>query len=305
MTRPRIVEPGTVYALSRRTTRRYFLFNPDESRQMAQSFWYCLGVAANAHGVVVHAACLMSTHLHAVFTDVRGELPRFLHSFHRNLALCTKALRGWPEEVFNKRSSGAHALVSPEAIVEALAYLMANPVEASAVRYAKDWPGATTLPKDLGHRVVSARRPTQYFDSENPEWPDEVAIALEIPASLAFDYGKKLVQERVAERLRQRERRAWAEAKRSGIPFLGPRRVLKLSHSKRARSFEAFGSRNPQFAAAGNRRAAIDAVKRLRAFREQYGRALHRWMTGDRSARFPQGTWWMRVCHGARCGPAP
>jgi len=78
-------------------------------------------------------------------TDVRGEYPRFLETFHRNLALCTKALRGWPEEVFNKRSSGVHVLLTPEAVIESIAYLVANPVEAMAVRYAKDWPGAHTL----------------------------------------------------------------------------------------------------------------------------------------------------------------
>jgi hypothetical protein len=47
------------------------------------------------------AICLMSTHCHEVITDVRGEYPRFLQTFHRHLALCTKAYRGWPEEVFN------------------------------------------------------------------------------------------------------------------------------------------------------------------------------------------------------------
>jgi len=82
----------------------------------------------------------MSTHSHEVITDVRGEYPKFLQTFHRYLALCTKAYRGWPEEVFNKDSSGAHALLTPEATLEAIAYLIANPVEAGAVRYAKDWP---------------------------------------------------------------------------------------------------------------------------------------------------------------------
>ncbi|MGB5222219.1 MAG: transposase, partial [Polyangiales bacterium] len=61
----------------------------------------------------------------------------------------------------------------------------------------------------------------------------------------------------------------------------------------------------PQFAAAGNRAAATEAVERLRAFKTQYARALARWMAGDRDACFPLGTWWMRVCHGARCGPGP
>jgi putative transposase len=103
MTRPRIVDPGATLALSRRTTRRHFLLNPDEARQIEQRYWYCLGHAAPLHGVLVHAACLMSTQAHEVITDIRGEYPRFLQTFHRNLALCTKAFRGWPEEVFNKR----------------------------------------------------------------------------------------------------------------------------------------------------------------------------------------------------------
>ncbi|MEM7436102.1 MAG: hypothetical protein AAF436_13175 [Myxococcota bacterium] len=154
MTRRRIIEPGTTWALSRRTTRRHFLLRPDEAREMEQCYWYCLAYAAELHGVVVHAACLMSTHSHEVVTDVRGELPRFLQTFHRLLALTTKAFRKWPEEVFNKRSSGAHALLTPEATLEALAYLIANPVEAGAVRYAfhgpsESQPRSDLLPVDL------------------------------------------------------------------------------------------------------------------------------------------------------------
>ena len=76
MTRPRIVEAGATLALSRRTTRRHFLLHPDEARQMEQVYWYCLAYAAQLHGVLVHAACLMSTHCHEVITDVRGEYPK-------------------------------------------------------------------------------------------------------------------------------------------------------------------------------------------------------------------------------------
>ena len=65
----------------------------DASRENDLVVGYCLGYAAKTHGVVVHAACLMSTHSHEVVTDVRGELPRFLQTFHRLLALATKAFR--------------------------------------------------------------------------------------------------------------------------------------------------------------------------------------------------------------------
>lgn len=305
MTRPRIVNAGAVLALSRRTTRGHFLLNPDEARQMEQIYWYCLGHAAARHGVLVHAACLMSTHSHEVITDVRGEYPRFLETFHRNLAMCTKALRGWPEEVFNKKSTGVHALVTSEAVIESLAYLIANPVEAGAVRYAKDWPGAHTLPSHVGTRRVRVTRPKQYFDSENPQWPDVVELRLEMPVALELDFDPTLVRARIAERVRQRQHQAWNEAKRSGLSFLGPRRVLRIAHDRRSESPGVFGRLNPQFAAAGNRSAAAEAVKRFRAFHTHYREALAKWSAGNRNVRFPQGTWWMKVCHGARCGPGP
>ncbi len=272
---------------------------------MNQVYWYCLAYAARLHGVLVHAACLMSTHSHEVITDVRGEYPKFLQTLHRNLALCTKAYRGWPEEVFNKQSSGAHTLLTPEAIVEAIAYLIVNPVEAGAVRYAKDWPGAHTLARHVGRRVIRVKRPKHYFDPNNPKWPEELELRLDMPVALELDYGPELARERIAERVRSKQHQAWNRAKRRGLSFIGPKRVLKLPHTKQAKSHEVFGSLNPQFAAAGNRVAATEAVQRLRAFRAQYAGALAAWTAGDRSACFPLGTWWMRVWHGARCGPAP
>ena len=36
----------------------------------------------------------------------------------------------------------------------------------------------------------------------------------------------------------------------------------------------------------------------LRSFiNAQYDKALAAWSAGDRSGRFPVGTWWMRRCH--------
>jgi hypothetical protein len=190
--------------------------------------------------------------------------------------LCTKAIRGWSEEVFNKDSSGVHALLTPEATVEAIAYLIANPVEAGAVRCARDWPGAHTLPAHVGTRVIKLKRPPRYFDPDNPGWSEELELWLEMPVALELDYGPELARERMAARVQDRQHHAWNKA-------------------KRARSYEVFGSLSPQFAAAGNRAAATEAVKRLRAFKAQYARALAAWTVGDRSACFPQGTWWMRV----------
>ncbi len=42
------------------------------------------------------------------------------------------------------------------------AYAIANPPKAFAVRYAKDWPGAKTLPSDVGRRVIRVKRPGRF-----------------------------------------------------------------------------------------------------------------------------------------------
>lgn len=302
---PRIVDPGATLAITRRTTRRFFLFNPDESRQMEQAYWYCLAYAAQLHGVIVHAACLMSNHSHEVITDVRGELSLFLQTFHRHFAMVTKAYRGWAGEVFDKEQTSVHTLLTPEAALESMAYLIANPVAAGAVRYAKDWPSAQTLPRDVGARTIRARRPDLFFDPENPRWPSEIELSLRMPTAVELEYPVELARQRIAERVREREHQAWAESKRTGIPFIGPRRVLRLPYTKRAESEEAPGGFTPRYAAGGNRRAARQAAKRIKAFNAQYRDALTAWRLGDREAVFPEGTWWMRVFHGARCGPAP
>ena len=305
MSRRRIIKDGKVWAVSRRATRRHYLFNPDQARRIEQAYWYCLAIAANKHSILVHAACLMSTHAHEVVTDTRSELSLFLQLFHVNFARCVKALHGWPAEVFDKDSTSGVHLRTPEAMIESLAYLIANPVEALAVRYARDWPGVQTLPQHVGARTIRVQRPDFYFRPCNPDYPDLVELELHMPASLQCDYGTELARERIAQRVREREHQAWEKAKRSGQSFVGPRRVLKFPHSKRASSYEEFGSLNPQFAVAGDKEAAAEAVKELRVFNAQYNDALAAWTAGDRTGVFPHGTWWMRVFHGARCGPAP
>jgi REP element-mobilizing transposase RayT len=291
-------------ALDRRTTRRHYLFTPDERRRVERCFWYCLGVCVEKHGIRVHAACLMSTHIHLVISDPRGVRPHFKRDFHRLFAECIKALRGWPEEVFNKAPTGEHEPVSVAALIRSIAYVIANAVTSFAVRRHRDWPGAKTLVEDLGRRVVRVERPDVYF--RGSQWPDAVEIPLEMHPLLEDELGAKEARSRIAEQVRRFEAEALAEAKRRGKPFMGPRRVLRVPHTRRASSYEEFGSLNPFFAAAGDRAAAAEAIRRRREFEAAYNRALAFWTAGDRRrAVFPPGTWWMAIHHRARVRSPP
>src|SRR5688572_23323737 len=100
MTAPRCIRPGTVWFVTRRTTRRHFLLRPDAHNTILQLYWYCTAVVARELGILVHATQMLSNHLHEVVTDVRGELPRFVQERNRLFANALKCHRGWPEEVF-------------------------------------------------------------------------------------------------------------------------------------------------------------------------------------------------------------
>jgi len=306
MTRRRIVEAGRTTGDDRRTTRRHYLFTPDEAGKMEQIFWYCLGVAAQEHGVTVHAALLFSTHPHTVVTDNVGSKPDFRRRFYRLLAMCTKEFRDWPEEVFNKSQGGEHELLTPKAMVKQIAYVIANTVDGRAVRYAKDWPGAKTLPHDIGTRVIRVARPDVYLDASNPVWPPFVELELEMPQMLIDFYGSlEKAQEAIAAEVKKLEREALQRSKREGWSFMGARRVLRTKHTQQSVTPEERGARNPQFAAAGDEEAAARAILRIRTFNADYDEALARWTAGDRGVVFPHGTWWMRVHHGVRCHPPP
>lgn len=303
--RRKIVVPGKVWATDRRTTRRYFLFRPDEQRKVEKAFWYCLGVHAKRHGIEVHAATLMSTHVHLVYTDVRGVQPLFKRDFHRDFARCIKALVGWPEEVFNKAQGGEHEPVGEAALVEALAYAIGNPPEALAVRYAKDWPGPIVLPRDIGCRVICVRRPEVYFAPDNSDWPEELELKIEMPGALSEAHGDEGARRVIGAQVSVLEGQALAKSKMLGVAFQGARRVQRTPHTARAHGYEVFGKINPRFSTAGDRELAKRKADELRAFDESYDQALARWTEGDRRVQFPYGTWWMRVHHGARVRPPP
>jgi len=190
--------------------------------------------------------------------------------------------------------------LTEQAVVEKLAYVMANPVQAGLVRHARDWPGITVLPHELGRRVWSVNRPDAYFDAKSAQWPDTTELALTLPPTLERRYSAEAVREAVHQELERQEHLAHQEIQKRGWRILGAERVVRLSPYRRATSFELLRDRNPTFAVGrGHRKVFFRAVAELRAFRRAYRRALEQWRAGLRSVVFPQGTWCMCRVHGA------
>ena len=170
MTQPRLVVPGDTLMITRRTLRRHHLFRPDSA--IRQLYLYALALGARQFGILVHAVTLMSTHEHLIVTDPQGRYPEFLRRLHRLVSLGTKVLRKWEGPTWDPEQTSVVRLLTEQAVIEKLAYVMANPVKAGLVRHARDWPGITVLPHELGRRVWTPKRPEAYFNAKNRQWPD-------------------------------------------------------------------------------------------------------------------------------------
>ena len=330
--RRRCVKKGDIVAVERRTTRRYFLLKPCEAGRVKNLFWYALAVTAEKHNIEIVAAVVMSTHIHLIIIDHEARRPHFYRDFFRIFALGIKAIRGWPEEVFNKLRPTEHDLMNNDAIIKATSYLIGNPPAAGAVRFAREWPGAKTRPSDLGKRFIVTRRPADFFEAlgqpsrkkatkgqrskrsslnrtyARRQWPETAELRLGAPKSITDAMPLEVLQQRVAKRVRDIEQAARELAKEKNLKFFGPRRAMRCKHTRRASSYEKWGSLNPHFSAAGiseDAKKANSAFKAFNAFNADYDAALARWQAGDRDVLFPVGTWWMCIHHKARCHPPP
>ena len=306
MTAPRDVRRGVTWFVTRRTTRRHHLLSPDAAGVVEQLYWYVTAVYARKLGIELHMMQMLSTHLHEVLRDMLGNLPRFFELRNRILANALKVHLGWSEEVFSKTPANWVELPTAEAIVKEIAYTTANCVAAGLVRTPRMWPGAKVLVNDIGQRVVRVKRPKMYFNPKNPDWPDEIEIPIVMPRMLLDAYGtedncRAIIKREVDKLVRQAHRKN----EKTSRGYAGPKRILRMRHTRRASSYESFGSRTPNFAAAGNLEVARTLIARRRAFLSQHREALQRWRAGDHGAVFPPGTWKMRVVHSARCSPHP
>jgi hypothetical protein len=136
------------------------LLRPDPA--FNQLYTYCLAVVAARHDMAVHAAVVMSTHEHLVLTDTRGRLPLFLRELHRLVALGVKVLRRWEGAVWDHERPSVVHLRTQRAVIEKLAYIMANPLEAGLVARADAWLGVRVGPDQLGRARLQASRPNCY-----------------------------------------------------------------------------------------------------------------------------------------------
>ncbi len=294
MTAPRRVVPGASYLVSRRCTQREFLLKPSVLTSLI--FKFVLAVAAARYGVLIHSVCVMSNHFHLVLTDPRANLPDFSRLLDGVVAKALNALYGRWENFWAPSSYSAVALVSPEDIVEKVAYTLANPATAGLVEHGREWPGVWSDPRSIGEPGEVIERPGHYF-AKDGSMPEREELVFSAPPG--FD-SVETFQAQVIARVNELEQAASAEreARRATVP--GPSRILKQKHTDRPDSGEPRRVLNPRVAGK-DKWKRIEALGRLVSFLESHRDALLRFCHGERNVVFPRGTYLMRVRFGVAC----
>ena len=176
MPKPRRVAPGATYLVTRRCYQRTFRLRPSEATTHILA--YCLALAIEKTGIILHAACcFLSNHHHLVVTDPRGVLPDFLRELHRLSAKAMNASQGQWENLWSAEPCSAVLLADEHDIVDKIAYVAANPVAAGLVRTPEDWPGLSLWREG----VVEVKRPGAYFH-ENGACPERLVLRVENPS---------------------------------------------------------------------------------------------------------------------------
>lgn len=294
MTAPRQVLEGTTYLVTRRASERRFFLRP--SKQTTAILGYILAVMSERYGIVLHAVCVLSNHLHMVLTDPLARLPDFQRDVGSLVARTLNAELGRWDAFFEQDSYSAIPLETRDDVLAKMVYVLANPVAAGLVRRAREWPGLWSDPRLLGTEGVEFERPEGFF-RENGPMPVRARLVFQPPPG--FENDPQFAGE-LLHCLEKDEDRAAAALAREGRSFMGVARVLAQKWYARPRAGEFRRGLNPQVACR-NKWKRMQALSCLRGFRDAYRGALATWRDGLRDVTFPPGTWLMRVLHGVEC----
>ena len=180
MSLPREVVPGATYMITRRCTQREFLLKP--SARVNQIFMYCLAVAAERTGVIIHATCVLANHHHTVVTDPEGRIPEFYGWLHELVSKSLNSSYGRWENLWASQPTSCVRLLDADAVLNKVVYTLADPVAAALVDRGARWPGVRTMPAQLDSGQV------------NPSVAAAVAaVAIAIATILRPRYGDRLV----------------------------------------------------------------------------------------------------------------
>ena len=295
MTLPRQFLSNTTYFITRRTTQQEFWLKP--TKQTTQIFLYCIAIAAEKTGVVVHSATVVSNHWHCIATDPHMKIAEFYAWVHKYVAKAVNCLKGREENLWSTDKPSVIPLESAGAVLDKVTYCLCNPVSAQLVARAKSWKGVWLYKRSHSQTV---QRPDVYFKTDG-EMPVQIKLQICPPPSHA-NMSTNEYEITVATEIFRREQEIAAEMRAAHRTFMGMDAVMRQAHHGKPKNAEKRSALHPKFAAK-DKHQRISAIKRYKQFVADYMKARKVYKTGNHDVIFPCGTYALRIHAGVKTAP--
>ena len=134
--RPRIQDAGLIYHVTSRGTRRAEIYRSDADRHHFLRF---VDRACGVDGLICHAYCLMGNHYHLLVEAPAGNLSVAMHRINSGFAKHFNLEHNVEGHVFERRYR-SWVMGGEARAMEALRYVVRNPVRAGICATPEDWP---------------------------------------------------------------------------------------------------------------------------------------------------------------------
>ncbi len=272
-----------------------FLLSP--SKELNERFLSVLGRAQKKHEITVCAAVVMASHYHLLLRPRDGQhLADFMCCFKTNLAKeIGHRLRGLRGHFFARRYHASMVSDEEAAQVQVLRYILSHGVKENLVDTVRQWPGvhsALALIEGVPLRAPELKRPSTTKTSLNDEGAENgvdvdagYVVLSPLPCWQHFD--EVVWRQEISEMVDDIDAQAAALRRSTGRTSLGVAAVLAQDPYYSPEQVDT--SPQPRFHAVG-KQVLEGLVEAWRQVLAAFARASAALRSGDRSARFPEGT---------------
>lgn len=259
---------------------------------------FALAYAAQKHNVSVFAHISLSNHQHTAFFDRDGNHPEFRRDLHSLTSRAVNRHRGMTEAMWAPHHKSPVLLYDLEALLDEIAYTIANACLHDLVDKPEDWPGAISLVADLAGPGMVIRRPDGFFDPHG-KVPEEIVLRFEKPPAAANMTDEEYRVE-ISRRVDEKCRAARRSRQRRGIKVLGRAAILDQSPAGAPMSQPVPGTLNP-IVACSRVAVRIAFLLWLRVFRDRYEQSRRAFERGESDIEFPFATYLYARRYGVNC----
>jgi|GEM_PF-2147138 len=326
-----IIKGATLF-ITFRAIGRSFRFLP--TREIRQIIEYSLAATLQSYSdrIHMHEYVFLSNHGHFLLTDVAAVLPHFMRDLNSLISRNINASRGHRGANFEDGYNIVRPLPDDQGsaddkIIQHAVYTLANAPSAHLVARARHWRGPSSC-KLAYNKTIEISRPKsgtwKYLDvadkssahhspatKRGKDKHRQRYTGTKMPVVARFklvrppvrlEMSDEELRAEILAQLNERELELIELRKKSNRAVIGMKLVLKQNWQLSPRNKQDMFSSIPSVSGQ-SKWAKMEALQRLKAFIQDYRRALQSFIRHQVDVCFPHGTWMMKNLYAIACAP--